>query len=684
MNSFYGGLPGKSFELAKIFNNGAEMEDDLLKKWKSPIGFGEFVLISYGFPAEAPDYLKWTLEIGDKPSTGIRYKDEEGNYPIIPVQEITADNIDTYKDNAFVYGNQYFKNQLIDTNRAFDKYNYNSTFWQKICYTKKEDAFTVVTVAEGENPSDKGYYELDTDTGIYSLTTDTEPVSGKTYYKMTDSENRYIHVVQVNEDTLIAYKLLATMTGTTPTISTLDFDCFPNTQTKTYMILDGDDVDGEKIKEMRKGLLDPSALSNIELRNASIDTPILVVKKPRAAKFFYGDELGVAGQETFVLNKEIVDVYEKTQSYVHYDQIQGKYIEAIEDRIVDRLYYYSFNVAGMGINDFYVNKQTGYIYQVVDEQDGYWILTYQGCFKWVPDAEAIEQARYADNHGSLTELIQPEVITETVTKDGITYDKGKIKFYFRKDPTINTTAKTLNVGADATVEIQTTPNDSVLNLLFGIPRGEPGPGVFKIIGKYSNSNNLEPSSSQLTTNLEAEFGSQIQPADGQFIAVDYNNNNKTYSYLFYKTVDKEWKYILITGIDGIVINEKTNTDYGEGTNYVYSKQYLNSLVQIKELQLSDSLDEYGGDMYWEQTPLTEDWEKDYGTSKVCILSDIKSKKPLIISCDTVAYPEYAMISHAFLEFDETNKKGSLYLYTFSPLEPCENPKKIPLTIIELP
>ena len=55
MNSFYGGLPGKSFELAQIFNNGAEMEEDLNAKWKSPIGFGEFVLISYGFPAEAPD-----------------------------------------------------------------------------------------------------------------------------------------------------------------------------------------------------------------------------------------------------------------------------------------------------------------------------------------------------------------------------------------------------------------------------------------------------------------------------------------------------------------------------------------------------------------------------------------------------------------------------------------------------
>lgn len=690
MNSFYGGLPGKSFELAQIFNNGAEMEKDLNAKWKSPIGFGEFVLISYGFPAEAPDYLKWDLKEGDKPITGIRYKDADGKYPIIPEQIITKDNIDKYKDNAFIYGNKYTLNQMIDANRAFDKYNYNATFWQKICYTRKEDAFTVYVVKEGENPADLNLYELNAETGVYSLTLDTAPIDSKTYYKMTDSENRYIHVVQVNEDTLIAYKLLATMTGTTPVISTLDFDCFPNTKAKTYMILDGDDVSGEMIDEMGEGLLDPSALSNIELREASMDTPILVIKRPRAAKFFYGDELGVLGDSTHNINKDLVEDYNQTQSYVHYSQAEGKYIEATEAKVEHRLYYNSFDIAGMGIDDFYVNKRNGYIYQVTGEKDNSWVLTYQGCFKWIPDVIANdEQARYNEK-GELTELPQPEVTTDIVTdENGISYDKGKIIFSFRKEPIITASATTGNAGGEASVTVKReAPN--FLNLLFEIPRGEAGPGVFKITGIYWRNDNYNPQNPEqlksLRTQLEADFGydvssrpNGVKPADGKFIAVNYKDANKIYSYLFYKTTGGTWNYILVTGVDGIVINGKSNTDYGDGANYVYSKKYLDALVYTVNLQLGDKLDpENGEDWYWQE--VSEDQEKKYGMYKSCILTNIKSKKPLIISCDEVEHPEYSMISHAFLNI----KTGELYVYTFSVLEPSTDPKTIPLTIIELP
>ena len=682
MNSFYGGLPGKSFELAQIFNNGAEMEEDLNAKWKSPIGFGEFVLISYGFPAKAPDYLKWDLKEGDKPITGIRYKDADGRYPIIPEQVITKDNIDKYKDNAFIYGNKYTLNQMIDANRAFDKYNYNATFWQKICYTRKEDAFTVYVVKEGENPADLNLYELNAETGVYSLTLDTAPIDSKTYYKMTDSENRYIHVVQVNEDTLIAYKLLATMTGTTPVISTLDFDCSPSTKAKTYMILDGDDVSGEMIDEMREGLLDPSALSNIELREASMDTPILVVKKPRAAKFFYGDELGVLGDSTHNINKDLVENYNPTQPYIHYSQTKGKYIEATEAKVEHRIYYNSFDVAGMGIDDFYVNKRNGYIYQVTGEKDNSWVLTYQGCFKWIPEVVANDkQARY-DEKGELTELPQPEVTTDIVTdENGIRYDKGRIVFSFREEPNITASAITGNAGGEAKVKVSRKP-PNLLNLLFEIPRGEAGPGVFKVVGKI-DTNTLDPQTedglTELRKLLNNTYNKSVSPADGKFIAVNYNDTNKIYSYLFYKTSEGSWNYILVTGVDGIVINEKSNTDYGDGANYVYSKKYLDALVYTVDLQLGDSLDEYGGDLYWGQENM-EDWEKKYGVCKRCILSNIKSKKPLIISCDEVKYPEYSMISHAFLN----TETGKLYVYTFSPLEPSETPKKIPLTIIELP
>ena len=100
----------------------------------------------------------------------------------------------------------------------------------------------------------------------------------------------------------------------------------------------------------------------------------------------------------------LIEYYDQTQPYVHYSQAEGKYIEAREDKVEYRLYYNSFDVAGMGIDDFYVNKRNGYIYQVTGEKDNSWVLTYQGCFKWIPDVVANDkQARYNEK-GELTEL----------------------------------------------------------------------------------------------------------------------------------------------------------------------------------------------------------------------------------------------------------------------------------------
>jgi hypothetical protein len=48
MNNFYGGQAGKDFTLAKVFNNKEEAVKDLELAIASPIGVGEFIVISYG------------------------------------------------------------------------------------------------------------------------------------------------------------------------------------------------------------------------------------------------------------------------------------------------------------------------------------------------------------------------------------------------------------------------------------------------------------------------------------------------------------------------------------------------------------------------------------------------------------------------------------------------------------
>lgn len=50
MLSFYGGQPGKSFRISKIFPNRTALEEDLSQRWYSDVGVGEMVFISYGNP----------------------------------------------------------------------------------------------------------------------------------------------------------------------------------------------------------------------------------------------------------------------------------------------------------------------------------------------------------------------------------------------------------------------------------------------------------------------------------------------------------------------------------------------------------------------------------------------------------------------------------------------------------
>lgn len=53
--SFYGGRKGQDFYVKEIFPNKVALDEDLNKRWVSPISVGEFVVISYGLTND-PDY----------------------------------------------------------------------------------------------------------------------------------------------------------------------------------------------------------------------------------------------------------------------------------------------------------------------------------------------------------------------------------------------------------------------------------------------------------------------------------------------------------------------------------------------------------------------------------------------------------------------------------------------------
>lgn len=81
MKSFYGGPMGQSFEIKKVFTSynqneqGNGLIDDLVKTWHSPIGIGDFVIISYGAPNTEGYSESLKQDLGEGTAAAIREKD---------------------------------------------------------------------------------------------------------------------------------------------------------------------------------------------------------------------------------------------------------------------------------------------------------------------------------------------------------------------------------------------------------------------------------------------------------------------------------------------------------------------------------------------------------------------------------------------------------------------------------
>lgn len=65
MNSFYGGPAGQSFEIKRVFSSYTELKADTEKGWKSSIGVGEYVMISYGDPSTNAYIAARDLDLSD-------------------------------------------------------------------------------------------------------------------------------------------------------------------------------------------------------------------------------------------------------------------------------------------------------------------------------------------------------------------------------------------------------------------------------------------------------------------------------------------------------------------------------------------------------------------------------------------------------------------------------------------
>jgi len=227
--SFYGGKQGKSFRIAKIFENKAEMLEDLQARWNSNIGINELVFINYGNPADKTIYQKAETKecygqtyTFTKDLTRWEYNRQIDKEYKVP----TLQKDGTYKDVA-------------------DGKLFNTTIWEK-CYTSDDKL-----VVEDER---------------------IDPVNGMDKY-------------MINDDFGIGYHLVASLTGNVPIITVDSEWIFTNQEPKASV--DSSDAEHPNIYfKLPKGL---TYLYGTKLTNKSDTTTTITTDELNGVKFGSGD-----------------------------------------------------------------------------------------------------------------------------------------------------------------------------------------------------------------------------------------------------------------------------------------------------------------------------------------------------------------------------------------------------------
>ena len=305
------------------------------------------------------------------------------------------------------------------------------------------------------------------------------------------------------------YRLLAVLTGTTPKIN------------------------------VTSNIGGPETLPSVEIEGENdLENPILNFTLPRSAKYFYGKLLGLRinpDDDTNIFTLELIP-----------------------------------ELMGANSGDFYININTGFIYQCIELIGSISKWKFKACFATPePDVKVVLQDPFTGTNGTNS---KPKV--ELIYEDPENKINPVLKFYLNASP-IND-LNVITVGSESPAEI----TDQILNSTtkrynISIPRGP----------KYFSGNKISDPDISHTIENTSEI------ADGAELGDWYISNNPITNGYMYRLILsdslKVWKYQLnIAGPMGTGL-QFTGVIIGSGN---YSDSIANSLLE-------DILNPMQGDTY---------------------------------------------------------------------------------------
>lgn len=460
MFSFYGGQQGKNFEIKQIFKNKVAMVADLDKRWQSPIGVGEIVMISYGLPGGTPEQR--AIYDANKDVDTAKYKraynstlwqkiftEEEhaGEEPIRGIEILYL------SDKNYGLGYKLITSLTGETPRikiilpstvlnadqepTVDVDN-NDTDFPSVLFSLPQSQVMVMADLITKKPGETviptlNYNEDDINHPIITFTLPEmwEFEIGNIEYISADSEPRA--TITLDEDNQT--KKLNMWLPKGYDFAPIDFSTLEPGQTpECSLTYDNDHIVTIHLKIPRSqkfrtdvitNHLAPAELPTVEI-SADPDNPQFTFNLPEAAEFFYGDLLGQSKDITYSLGTIVPNAK---------------------------------------VGDYYINKDTGFIYYISQITETSTTFVYCACLAGkIPEV----QTDIKDPFTETGERV--DVTVESSYKDPIEKTGPIHKFIFPTIPNITSTYEDVGSADEGTVEKSIVGTDTI-NFKFILPSG---------------------------------------------------------------------------------------------------------------------------------------------------------------------------------------------------------------------
>lgn len=565
MNSFYGGPNGRSFYIKEIFTSyhGStnSIDSDLERGWTSPIGIGDFVVISYGIPGDEnfDKYRQIDLDYEQKSYNSTLWQ------KLYNENEKSANGI-YYKLIAAMVGNtpRISINQPIEILNADEdpKVRLDASDIDLPVFYFSLPQSQVIKIAEIEgylNVNQKPEVRLDGDVNRpvlkFKLPVSQEILPQNVLYETIDADDEpYVifNNTNVNNPTLTFY-LPQSQIMQQPTITTVGPDNNPS----------------------------------VTLNSTDVNKPKLQFTLPRAVKFYYGSLLGKRANST----------YTETNSAF----------------------------SGYAVGDYYINAETGFIYKVISVNGTTATFEYQACIQSpLPEILNTSISPYTEDKNprspkvvknllnaegtawqldfQLPRMPKPEIGYESLpsVKTGEASveikDENTIKFNFKVPAGSRWFfGSQISEGQLSTVVSGAKTGDFYINSETGVVyslqesgswkaeegslRGPAGKALnivrsFDIRMDSTHEDSLDTGVNWIQENYGGPYTS-----DMIFAITFIESNGDSSTYWYYYAQDGKWSRALLTGGVGNLIETTYNNESdGAVENKAYSVHYINSLI----------------------------------------------------------------------------------------------------------